>query len=244
MLKVSALHLLLERKNQATAVVPIAEGVVADLTAWLRSPKKQQLRDAITAKIERSGNTCDLNHIDISQVKDFDGLFVGSRFNGDISQWDVSHVESMVQMFGSSSFNGDISRWDVSNVKDMRDMFENSHFNQDISNWNVSQVEHFEHMFGSSHFNGDISKWDVSRHDRKTGEPHFHHLHVIFLKSKFFGDLKSWNVPHHYFSAMFGAEEVSTYFHQRQIIEESTRLHQQFNSHTSQQLAEKRRKTL
>jgi surface protein len=44
-------------------------------------------------------------------------------------------------MFMNSKFNGDISKWDISNVENMNTMFWNSKFNSDISNWNVSKVE-------------------------------------------------------------------------------------------------------
>ena len=45
-----------------------------------------------------------------------EGMFAGSKFNGDISNWDVSNVTNMQRMFEDAQFNGDISKWDVSKV--------------------------------------------------------------------------------------------------------------------------------
>ena len=81
------------------------------------------LKDIVEQEIEKYGNECDLNHIDVSNVTLMWGTFFGSRFNGDISKWDVSNVTNMIWMFSYSAFNGDISNWDVSRVTDMFGMF-------------------------------------------------------------------------------------------------------------------------
>jgi hypothetical protein len=96
---------------------------------------KEHLKDLIQKEIELNGNTCDLNHIDISQVEDISSLFFQSNFNGDISKWNVSYVLNMQAMFRKSEFNGDISKWNVENVENMNFMFEQSKFQGDLSNW-------------------------------------------------------------------------------------------------------------
>lgn len=167
----------------------------------------KELKLLVEKHIEEYGLDCSLNHIDVSRVTKFNGLFKGSRFNGSISKWDVSNAESMVEMFSNSAFNGDISNWRVSKVKDMRKMFYKSDFNGDIGGWNVSNVSYMDSMFEDSPFNGDISHWytwmlestrkmfrntpfddDISRWPVRV----LHYAEHMFEGSPFKGDLSGW----------------------------------------------------
>src|SRR5690554_723613 len=143
------------------------------------------IKKIVNSEIERLGYKADLNHIDVNQVTDMNGLFRWSNFNGDISKWDVSNVEYMNWMFSNSKFNGDISQWDVSNVENMGGMFYNSSFNQDISNWDVSKVKNMDRMFYYSKFNQDISKWNVSNVEN---------MRWMFYNSSFNQDISKWDV--------------------------------------------------
>lgn len=157
--------------------------------SFKRSPKvaldNKHLRKLVTHHIDRHGARCDLNHIDVSQVNDFTGVFANTAFDGDISKWNMSRATSLQEMFGSSPFNGDISKWDVAQVIDMSRMFAKTPFNGDLSKWNVARVTSMHSMFANSLFNGDISKWNVSNVVL---------MNAMFMSSAFSGNIADWNV--------------------------------------------------
>ena len=101
---------------------------------------REHLKKLIEEEIKINGFDCNLNHIDISYIKDISAIFQNLEFNGDISEWNVSKVENMERMFCDSKFNGDISKWDISNVKDMESMFYNSEI-EEKPWWNIEDDE-------------------------------------------------------------------------------------------------------
>ncbi len=144
------------------------------------------LKELVRSEIERQGQKANLNHLDVSNLKDFAGLFSEfSKFNGDISLWNVSSATNMARMFKGSQFNGDISRWRVSSVLTMESMFESSKFQGDLFYWDTSRVQNMRAMFQESKFKGDLSRWNVA--SVKTMER-------IFAESPFAQDVGCWNV--------------------------------------------------
>lgn len=120
---------------------------------------KEHLQLLIKEEIKLHGYDCDLNHIDVTQVKDLSNLFKNSSFNGDISRWDVSKVTNMQNLFYRSKFNGNISDWNVSKVQNFSRMFVSTPFNRDISKWDVSSAKDMIVLFTGSQFKGDLTEW-------------------------------------------------------------------------------------
>jgi len=122
--------------------------MIKQISKIVFQPKsKEELYDLINAEIKKKGNLCDLNHIDVSLVTCFSGLFLDSNFNGNISKWDVSGVTAMYSMFHGARFDGDISKWNVSKVENMTFMFYDSNFYGDISSWDRYSTPGDEPMF-------------------------------------------------------------------------------------------------
>ncbi len=146
---------------------------------------EDDLKLLIEQAMDEHGPQCDLNHLDVSRIQSFDGLFMHSEFNGDISDWDVSGATSMAHMFSSSSFNGDISRWNVSRVENMSRMFKDSVFNGDISGWRPHLLYKAPSMFENSAFSGDVSNWCPPDMTMADG---------MFATTAFHGDLSKWTL--------------------------------------------------
>ena len=128
----------------------IQEKLIIKKNKYKYFPKtKQELKAIIKKRIEKEGNEVDLNDIDVSKITDMSDLFVGTDFNGGISNWNTSNVTDMSFMFyDCESFNQDIYQWDVSNVTDMYGVFSGcKSFNQDISTWDVSNVKFLYDIF-------------------------------------------------------------------------------------------------
>ena len=179
------------------------------MTKTYTPSNRDELYRCVQREIDRLGDACDLNHIDVRRIEDFSGTFASTSFHGNISKWNVLHGKNFARMFETSAFNGDIAQWNVSSAENFTGMFGESAFTKDISNWNVSSVHDFSYMFTGTTFNGDLSNWqtskatnmcgmfanssfnrDVSRWDTSTVET----MDSMFSNSAFAGDVSQWNV--------------------------------------------------
>ena len=162
------------------------------------------IREIVKSEIDRLGFNADLNHIDVSKVTNFVGLFSGRNnnvineprrlgkkykdINPDVSKWNVENAINFDSMFlGCEKFNCNLNKWDTSKAKRMSYMFCLCYeFNSDISNWDVSSCERMNGMFScAKSFNCDISKWDVS---------HVWDMEYTFNEAtSFTHDLSNWN---------------------------------------------------
>ena len=103
----------------------------------MKVSSREQLIDIIQERINKYGNNCDLNDLDISLVTHLNYLFyLFPEFNGNISNWNTSNVLDFSFMFYKCKFNQDISNWKFSKkLASTQEMFLNSEFDQDISHW-------------------------------------------------------------------------------------------------------------
>lgn len=103
----------------------------------IKVSSREQLIDIIQERINKYGNNCDLNDLDISLVTYLNYLFyLFPEFNGNISNWNTSNVIDFSFMFYKCKFNQDISNWKFpETLGTTKEMFLNSEFDQNISNW-------------------------------------------------------------------------------------------------------------
>jgi len=89
----------------------------------------KNIKSIIKSHINEYGSSVNLNHLDVSNVTDMNGLFAScTKFNGDISKWDVSRVTNMRDMFAYSKFNDDIISWNVNDDIEIDYMFKYHNF--------------------------------------------------------------------------------------------------------------------
>ena len=123
--------------------------------------------EVVHEEIKKNGYDCSLNHIDVSLVTSFNGLFSGCAFPygcfPDISTWNTRSLKHMRNTFYKSSISCDLSMWDTSNVVDMSYAFAFANVKGlGISNWDTKKLCYAEGMFKGSNFCEDISGWDLS----------------------------------------------------------------------------------
>ncbi len=151
----------------------------------IRPKTNQELKILVREAIAAHGAGCDLNHIQVSTLMNFEGVFKETPFDGDISQWNTEHMVLGISMFENCPFNGDISRWDVHALEDATSMFEGAPFNRDISRWDTRRLQLTDRMFASSAFNGHVSNWNISAANKGS-------MIEMFDGCAFSGDLSGW----------------------------------------------------
>lgn len=159
---------------------------------------REELIKAIKEEIEKQGKVkLDLNHIDVSEIEDFNSLFSHPSFDLlgadleelNVSSWNTGKATNMYDLFGGCNLleKLDLSAWDVSNVTDMSCMFLECWFlgSAGISGWNTSKVTDMGSMFeGCTLLNEDLSAWDVSE---------VRNVYCMFSGCESFNtDLSSW----------------------------------------------------
>lgn len=145
--------LILKKNKKPEKIVAYCDGSINQL---------RDFYDLVHEEIKKYGKEADLNHIDVSNVKSFEELFLDSDFDGDISKWNVSNAENMDCMFCGSMFsgeNGDISGWNVSKVKNMRCMFKDSCLTLNLEDWKVNKNCNMDYMFWGLDIEDNPPKW-------------------------------------------------------------------------------------
>ena len=142
--------------------------VLDDGYNYMNKTMAKTLKTLIDRIIEKRGNECSLNDIDVSNIiftsYNADGLFEYSDFNGDISGWDVSNMREMFMMFHGSKFTGKngMFRLEKGNkVETMLSMFNGSSFEADINDWVVNSDCEIRDMFYNTPLekNNKLPKW-------------------------------------------------------------------------------------
>src|SRR5690625_7536491 len=94
---------------------------------------------------------------DLSNVTTMHSMFDGAiSLNSDLNHWNVSNVKNMRRLFrgeyvAGSEFDGDIGSWGVSNVTQGEDVCENAtSLHGGVSRWDVSCVVDMHGMCGRS----------------------------------------------------------------------------------------------
>lgn len=167
---------------------------------------RQELDLLINEAVARvaPGECLDLNHIDVSRVVNFSGLFhlfdVGVATETERMQHRTlttetlgdgsRHLKQKKFHEGRKKFRKtldvDVSMWDVSSSRTFKGMFRGSMFSGDLSRWSVGGCADFGEMFMNSSFDGDIGDWDMRRANNTCG---------MFCLSDFTGDLSRWELP-------------------------------------------------
>lgn len=102
-----------------------------------------QLRRLVLQAIDGQGPACDLNHLDVSAVENFDALFMDTNFCGDVSRWNMKSANSTMRMFKGTPFNGTILSWTIEHLigcQAMDGMFADTTYSQDLAPLDIACI--------------------------------------------------------------------------------------------------------
>lgn len=158
----------------------------------ITAENSEQLKNIVKQEIEKLGENCDLNHIDVSQIEYFSFTFRLTKFNGDISKWNMSNAKELRSVFcGAINFNCDLGNWDLSKCTCLNHAFAAApkFEGKGLEKWDVSNVIDFNHAFSSCRsFNRDISNWQINQNVSD--------MSSMFERCEIFcQDLSSWQIP-------------------------------------------------
>lgn len=165
----------------SSSIIPVPEGYNSlesmfdssdleeiNLTLWKGVPLKQ-IKFAFT-NCNKLQNVIGLNGLDVSEVTDFDSIFIGCSAlkNVDLSGWNTGNSETFAGMFCdcSSLEHVNVANWDTKNCTDVSIMF-NGCTNLkclDVSEWCTSSLQDM-HCFAADCINletASVEDWDIS----------------------------------------------------------------------------------
>ena len=191
------IELIINNKNNP--LVSVAELKKGDNTITLIIKRNLTTLNNMFYKVECIKDLTELKYLDISDVKDFEGIFYECRSLKDIKflgDWNVSNCKSFENIFYGCSYLSDIKPlqyWNVSNCENFRNMFYKCDSLSDIEplkNWVVSKSKNFSQMFFGCKISDvkALENWDVSNCIS------FRNMFGDCPKSLDLKPLKKWNI--------------------------------------------------
>lgn len=141
------------------------------------------IHQIVRDEIDRLGDEANLNHIDVSNCTNLQGLFNAEKNNYIVLNYSVICKgtidkplmgEYWLEGYGVfKKYNFDVSGWNVSNVMNMSNMFyECRMFDCNISDWDISNCKNFKYMFYKcKNFYQDLSSWKIEKYDKWGDSP-------------------------------------------------------------------------
>ena len=185
--------------NKKNPLVSLAELKKGDNTITLIIKRNLTTLNNMFYEVECIKDLTELKYLDISDVKDFEGIFYKCQSLKDIKflgGWNVSNCKSFENTFCGCSLLSDIKplkNWNVSNCESFKNMFYKCNSLSDIEplkNWVVTKSKDFSTMFFGCKISDvkALENWDVSNCIN------FRNMFADCPKSLDLKPLKKWNI--------------------------------------------------